>query len=65
MVRHGHEHTFVELLCTGGTAAGGAADEARAVPRFEVVSRNAADEASLETPSHATRVVELRRVAGT
>ena len=89
MVRHGHEHGFVDLLVSGGTvasnnnnlvdggsvASGGSAaqqdaegsapeEEAegeRAVPRFEVVSRNAADLASQTAASHATRVVELRR----
>ena len=47
-VRHGHEHTFVDLLRDGGT--------------FECTLRGAADEASLSAPSHATRVVELSRV---
>ena len=75
MVRHGHEHSFVDLLVTGNSVVPQATDiveeaneeEAegtrRRVPQFEVASRNAADLASPTTASHATRVVhvELRR----
>tara|TARA_B110001452_G_scaffold197854_1_gene167795 strand:- start:341 stop:1111 length:771 start_codon:yes stop_codon:yes gene_type:complete len=47
-VRHGQEHTFVDLLREGG--------------EFECTRRGAADEASLSASSHATRVVELSRL---
>ena len=72
-VRHGMEHTFVDLLTKGGTvvdaaaaaAAAAAADAASSrapPPMFEIVYTNAANEASLSEASHATRLVELRRI---
>ena len=67
MVRHGHEHTFADLLVTGGAvlpatpAATPKSSGALSVPLFEVVGRNAADEALLTTATHATRVVQLQR----
>lgn len=62
MVRHGHEHTFAELLTGGGSVAPRAAGTGPGSEvLFEVAGRNAADDASRAEPSHATRVVELRR----
>ena len=63
MVRHGSEERFVDLLTSGGTINGDAARDDDAVPRFEVVWRNAADEFSRTAATHAPRVVELRRCA--
>ena len=62
MVRHGHEHTFADLLITGGAVLPGSSAESDVGPLFEVVGRNAADEASRTAATHATRVVELQRV---
>lgn len=65
MVRHGHEHTFCDLLETGGRvecASPRAADALPPAPApmlFDVVGRNAADEFSLTAASHAPRVVEF------
>ena len=63
MVRHGMEYTFIDLLTTGqslGTplSMGSGAEP----PTFEVVGENAADGFSRSAASHATRLVELRRI---
>ena len=64
MVRHGEEHLFAELLASGGAIANSSESlqgDAVERPQFDIVHRNAADEASLSLPTHATRVVELQR----
>ena len=63
MVRHGMEYTFIDLLTSGqslGTplSMGSGAEP----PTFEVVGENAADGFSRSAASHATRLVELRRI---